>query len=167
MSLHKEVRIDQVEDETYFNKCMSFFRLKYNAIMKSKAPVCLLVSIYIFICVLGNIVTGIIFFKHRGEDDQSEALNTITDKLHLNDSIPSEALNNTEAGFEYFDYSEDYAAQSEEWNLYLLFSNDSNNEVGIHGMFLVEMNYYYYSFYIYIYIYIGKTIKISQHVGNA
>ena len=135
MSLHKEERIDQVEDESYFYKCMSFFRLKYNAIMKSKAPVCLLVSIYIFICVLGNIVTGIIFFKHRGEDDRSEALSTITDKLHLNNSIPAEALNNTEARFEYFDYSEDYAAQSEEWNLYLLFSNDSNNEVNIPGMF--------------------------------
>ena len=134
MSLHKEVTIDHVEEESYVDKCMSFFRLKHNAMVKSKVPVCLIVSIYIFICVLGNIVTGIIFFKHRGEDDRSEALSTITNNLHLNDNITTGALNNTVGGFEYFDYSEEYATQSEEWNLYLLFSNDSNIEVDIHDM---------------------------------
>lgn len=134
ISLNKEVRMDQVEEESYIHKCMSFFRLKYNAMIKSKVPVCLLVSIYIFICVLGNIVTGIIFFKHRGEEDRSETLNTITNKLHLNDNITTTALNNTEANLEYFDYSEEYAAHSEEWNLYLMFANDSNNEVGNHDI---------------------------------
>ena len=41
-----------------------FFQRLVHAFMKSKAPTYLCLSIYISICLLGNIVTGIILLKH-------------------------------------------------------------------------------------------------------
>ena len=65
------------EEKTFCPAFASFFQTHCNAIIKSKLPIYLFMSIYVFICLLGNVVTGIIWFDHhRTIDNEKEDGNT-------------------------------------------------------------------------------------------
>ena len=121
-----------MKEELVRDKSMNFFRFKYDDMVKSKLLKYILLSMYIFICLLGNVVTGLIFLKHWGNEDPqqpSETLNYTTKMLHLNDKNTKGGRNHTNNTFGQSDDSRNDLENTEEWNLYLLFRNDSNNEV--------------------------------------
>ena len=132
MTSHKKLTVGKTKKEWEHDKSMSFFRVKYNEMVKSKLLKYIFFSMYIFICLLGNVVTGLIFLKHRGNEDQQqpkETLNYTTEMLHLNDKDTKGGENHTNNTLGKEDDSRNDVESAEEWNLYLLLGNDSNNEV--------------------------------------
>ena len=132
MTLHRKLTIGKMKEESEHDENMSIFRVKYNEMVKSKLLKYIFLSMYVFICLLGNVVTGLIFLKHRGNEDPqqlNERLNYTTEMLHLNTKTTKGGGNHTNNTFGKVDNSRNDAESAEEWNLYLLFGNDSNNEV--------------------------------------
>ena len=102
----------------------TFIKLRYDAVMKSKFPTYFCISIYFFICLLGNVVTGIIFFKHRQHSTGMPEMNpNSSDNMLFNIELNESTL--LEQSIEF----DDDFSQTEEFNLYQLFVNESNNEV--------------------------------------
>ena len=132
MTLHRKLTIGKMKEESEHDENMSFFRVKYNEMVKSKLLKYIFLSTYIFICLLGNVVTGLIFLKHRGNEDPqqpNERLNYTTEMLHLNNKNTKGGVNHTNITFGNVDDTRNYVESAKEWDLYLLFGNDSNNEV--------------------------------------
>ena len=132
MTSHKKLKVGKMKEELEHDTSMSFFRVKYNEMVKSKLLKYIFFLTYIFICSLGNVVTGLIFLKHRGNEDQQqpkETLNYTTEMLHLNDKDTKGGENHTNNTLGKEDDSRNDVESAEEWNLYLLLGNDSNNEV--------------------------------------
>ena len=65
MSSRKKIRKRSLEEKSFFSVASTFFKNFYYTIMKSKLPTYLCISIYIIICLLGNIATLIIWLKHH------------------------------------------------------------------------------------------------------
>ena len=134
MTLHRKLTIGKMKEESEHDENMSFFRVKYNEMVKSKLLKYISFSTYIFICLLGNVVTGLIFLKHRGNDDPqqpNERLNYTTKMLHVNNEITRVAGNHTNNTFDKVDDHRNDVESAEDGNLYLLFGNDSSNEVSL------------------------------------
>ena len=132
MTSHKKPTAAKIKEKLEHDKSMSFFRVKYNEMVKSKLLKYIFLSMYIFICLLGNVVTGLIFLKHRGNEDPqqpNERLNYTTKMLHLNNENIKGGGNHTNNTFDKVNDHRNDVESAEEWNLYLLFGNDSNNEV--------------------------------------
>ena len=132
MTSHKKPTGGKIKEKLEHDKSMSFFRVKYNKMVKSKLLKYIFLSTYIFICLLGNVVTGLIFLKHRGNEDPqqpNERLNYTTEMLHLNNKNTKGGVNHTNITFGNVDDTRNYVESAKEWDLYLLFGNDSNNEV--------------------------------------
>ena len=132
MTSHKKPTVGKMKEQLEHDKSMSFFRVKYNEMVKSKLLKYIFLSMYVFICLLGNVVTGLIFLKHRGYEDQQqpkETLNYTTEMLHLNNKNTKGGVNHTNNTFGNVDDTRNYVESAKEWDLYLLFGNDSNNEV--------------------------------------
>ena len=132
MTSHKKPTAAKIAEKLEHDKSMSFFRVKYNEMVKSKLLKYIFLSMYIFICLLGNVVTGLIFLKHRGNEDPqqpNERLNYTTKMLHLNNENTKGGGNHTNNTFDKVEDHRNDVEGVEEWNLYLLFGNDSNNEV--------------------------------------
>ena len=53
------------ENEMHFVAIKNLCKKRYDQIMKSKIPVCICILLYLFICLFGNIVTGIFLYKHE------------------------------------------------------------------------------------------------------
>ena len=134
MTSHNKLTVGKTKKEWEHDKGMSFFRVKYNEMVKSKLLKYIFFSMYIFICLLGNVVTGLILLKHRGNEDPeqpNERLNYTTEMLHLNNKNTKGGGNHTNNTFDKEDGSRNNVENAEEWNLYLLFGNVSNNEVSL------------------------------------
>ena len=132
MTSHKKPTRGKIKEKLEHDKSMSFFRVKYNEMVKSKLLKYIFLSMYMFICLLGNVVTGLIFLKHRGNENPqqpNERLNYTTKMLHLNNENTERGGNHTNNTFDKVDDHRNDVESAEEWNLYLLFGNDSNNEV--------------------------------------
>ena len=132
MTSHKKRTVGRMKEELEHDKCMSLFRVKYNEMLKSNLLKYIFLSMYIFICLLGNVVTGLIYLKHRGNEapqQQKETLNYTTEMLHLNNENTKGGGNHTNNTLGELDDSMHDVEGAEEWNLYLLFGNGSNNEV--------------------------------------
>ena len=131
MTSHKKQTIGKRKEDLEHDKGMNFFRVKYNEMVKSKLLKYIFFLMYILICLLGNVVTGLIFLKHRGNEDPQqpkETLNYTTEMLHLNNINTKGDGNHTNNTFGKVEESRKVVKSAEEWNLYQLFRNDSNNE---------------------------------------
>ena len=99
---------DDMED-SFFSNLTRTINEYYEAVRKSRFAVYFCVLVYICICVLGNIVTGIILYKHNSNSSEQEVIQS---------SIPINNMNNSK---EYTE--EDY------FELYQLFLNDNKSQV--------------------------------------
>ena len=70
-----------------------FFKVHYHSIISSKIPTYCCVLIYVGICLLGNVVTGMIWLKHHEDQDNEDK--EIIISTHLNESIMSFMWNDT------------------------------------------------------------------------
>ena len=64
-SIEVQQIISLQENEMHFVAIKNLCKKRYDQIMKSKIPVCLCILLYLFICLFGNIVTGIFLYKHE------------------------------------------------------------------------------------------------------
>ena len=101
-----------------------YMKERYSAIMKSKFPTCLLISIYAVICSLGNVVTAIIYFKHHHNSigNQKEGYN-FSDNMLFNIELNESTF--LDSAFEI----ENEFSNTEDYELYHLFINKTDNEV--------------------------------------
>ena len=125
MYLNERLRRRPSEGEG--GRCSSIARsikLRYDAIMKSKFPTYLCIFIYFVICLLGNVVTGIIFFKHQQHSTELDTDNNISNDLLFNIQLNESTVLDSSLEFDNeFSQTEDY------FDLYQLFVNESNNAV--------------------------------------
>jgi hypothetical protein len=97
------------EEPSFYSAFARRFQTHCNAIKKSKLPIYLFMSIYVFICLLGNVVTGIFWFKNHGIIDKEQEARDILDnstlfELDWNETkIPDLSL---ELNYEEFDFEE-------------------------------------------------------------
>ena len=73
--------------------CSGFLKVHYHSIISSKIPTYCCVLIYVGICLLGNVVTGMIWLKHHEDQDNEDK--EIIISTHLNESIMSFMWNDT------------------------------------------------------------------------
>ena len=65
----------------------NIIKLRYRQLMRSKIPLCLCILLYLFICLFGNVVTGIFLYKHAIMNKQNETMKDIlTTRLDSSDS---------------------------------------------------------------------------------
>ena len=60
----KEHRENSLTEESFFSRVKYWIKGNYEFLKNSKLPTLLCIVIYILICLVGNLVTGIIWFKH-------------------------------------------------------------------------------------------------------
>ena len=119
-SVQKPQRISPEEKKCFsFSIISTFFRQHYKAIISSKLSYYMCIITYIFICLLGNVVTAIILIKHR---------QIFTDTKNVTSILPfminqSESLDN-EIDFDDQDINEEILQ-----GLLDLVTNESQHEV--------------------------------------
>ena len=106
-----------MEEDSTRSNVIRFVQNICNSISKSKFPTYICIIFYITICVLGNIVTGIMVFKHLGKESPSWVSLFQTELTEYEDSIGSE-----------LDYDAQFAEQND-LALQLLYSNETKNTV--------------------------------------
>lgn len=67
------VELMSLEEESRDYSLKENIKLTYERLMKSKVPTCLLILFYIFICLFGNVVTGIFLLKHHFDESEIES----------------------------------------------------------------------------------------------
>ena len=105
---------------------ITYFKSYYEAVMKTRLPLYFGISVYLVICLLGNTVMGIIFWKHHNSsaeitlgDDNFNSTNNLLFDIDLNDtSILDSSLEFDPEFLETYDL-----------DLYHIFINESYNEV--------------------------------------
>ena len=112
----------------WFSHAKHFLLTQIQTFLKSKAPMYLLSAVYLVICLLGNIVTGIILVKHHfASHDEVEGINNLTQDIFSQ----IEARNNETTAMivdseSDFDLSQMEAENSlDQQLLYLNISNDT------------------------------------------
>ena len=60
-----EHRKNSLTEESFFSRVKYWVNGNYEFLRHSKLPIFLCIVIYILICLVGNLVTGIIWFKHN------------------------------------------------------------------------------------------------------
>lgn len=75
----KELRKNSLLEESFFSRVKYCIKGNYELLRNSKLPTFLCIVIYILICLVGNLVTGIIWFKHNrySMDNSSKELSGI------------------------------------------------------------------------------------------
>ena len=113
------------QDKTCF-KCRNYIKQSFVRLQKTWVPWLFCILIYTLICLIGNIVTAVIYFKQKDDILQKSANgNAMNDSR--NDEIDFDKSNIPET-FE-IDYPETYSG-GENFDLsQLLFMNDSITEV--------------------------------------
>ena len=132
----KKVKSDRNPKEENKPGCCShakhFFLTQFQNFLKSKAPTYLLLTAYIVICLLGNIVTGIILVKHHlASQDEVEGRNNLTQDIFAqieSRNNETSTIVNSELDF---DIAEDTLDQQ------LLYLNISNATVSQFRVFLL------------------------------
>ena len=89
-------------------------RIYYKALKKSKFPLCFCLLLYIFICLLGNIVTGILLYKQQSTSPEVE---DEEEYLRTNIALPAPVNVSKEI------------TEEEYFDLYQLFMNESKEQV--------------------------------------
>ena len=92
-----ETQTRQAQENVAF--CVSLkniINLRYKQLMRSKIPFCFCILLYLFICLFGNVVTGIFLYKHAIMNKQNETMKDIlTTRLDSSDSSRANASNIT------------------------------------------------------------------------
>ena len=104
----------------------SYFKSQYEAVMKTRFPLYICISVYIIICLLGNIVMAIIFWKHDESPmdqitlgDNFTAQNNLLLNIDLNESTILDSS---------IEFDEDFF-ETGDLDFYHIFINESENEV--------------------------------------
>ena len=81
----KEHRKNSFSEESFFSRVKYKLKENYEFLRHSKLPIFLCIVIYILICLVGNLVTGIIWFKHNrySMDNSSKELSEINNLSSL------------------------------------------------------------------------------------
>ena len=112
----------------WFPHAKHFLLAQIQAFLKSKAPMYLLSAVYLVICLLGNIVTGIILVKHHfASHDEVEGINNLTQdifsQIEARNNETTAMIDDSESDF---DLSQMEAENSlDQQLLYLNISNDT------------------------------------------
>ena len=77
-------RLNSINDDPFPTDVRMKIRLFYKALTKSKFLVYFCLLLYICICLLGNIVTGVIFYKHKNTSPQIDDIEDIGPLVPLN-----------------------------------------------------------------------------------
>ena len=126
--------------------CLPFtscFKSNYEAMMKTKFPLYLCVSVYIIICLLGNTVMALIFWKHHNSSteitlsDNFTAHNNFLLNIDLNDSSILDSS---------IEFDEDFF-ETDDLDFYHIFINESDNEVSREKCLLTRKNICYFKIY--------------------
>ena len=100
-SNRKPIRISAVENESSY--CCSVLKHHFHSVMSSKIPTYFCVSMYVLICLLGNVVTGIIWYHQLIGDHQQQENVSLSNETILrfvwNETTKIDESN----GFEVFD----------------------------------------------------------------
>ena len=84
------------ENKSFCVSIKNVLRLRYNQVMRSKFPVCFCILLYLFICLFGNVVTGIFLYKHQFMPKKNETMKDIlTTRLDSSDSLQVNKNNQT------------------------------------------------------------------------
>ena len=104
----------------------SCFKSQYEAIMKTRLPLYACISVYIIICILGNAVMAIIYWKHDESPmdqitlgDNFTAQNNLLLNIDLNESTILDSS---------IEFDEDFF-ETGDLDFYHIFINESENEV--------------------------------------
>ena len=73
-------------EQPHYYSLKDNIKLRYECLMKSKAPIYLFILFYMFICIFGNVVTGIFILKHHFTENEIESNATIINKQQDNSS---------------------------------------------------------------------------------
>ena len=97
----KRIRMS-VEEKT--SSWCSFLKHQFHSVMSSKFPTYFCCSIYVLICLLGNVVTGMIWLKHHqfGDDQHKNEIINL-DKVTLLPFLWNKTTTIDGFGFEGFD----------------------------------------------------------------
>ena len=81
MSSVNSIEVQQIisvqENRIHYVAIKNLCKKRYDQIMKSKIPVCLCILLYLFICLFGNIVTGVFLYKHEIMYKKNETMKDI------------------------------------------------------------------------------------------
>ena len=90
-----EMRTAQ-ENVAFCVSLKNIIKQRYKQLMRSKIPLCLCILLYLFICLFGNVVTGIFLYKHAIMNKENETMKDIlTTRLDNSDSSQANASNIT------------------------------------------------------------------------
>ena len=109
-----------------FSNAKLWIITQFQGFLKSKAPLYLLLAVYLVICLLGNVVTGIILIKHHfASHEEMEGMNNLTQDIFAQiESRNNETTTMTVDSELDFDISQMEAEDSlDEQLLYLNISN--------------------------------------------
>ena len=73
-------------EQPHYYSIKDNLKLRYECLMKSKAPTYLGILFYIFICIFGNVVTGIFILKHHSTENEMDSNATIINEVPDNSS---------------------------------------------------------------------------------
>ena len=124
----KRKRQDSIEEETGCCSIVTdFWSIQYNAMIKSKCLSYLCVSVYIMICLLGNVVMGIIYLKN---EPTAEEMNIIENFTENNSSLTNLNLNDSTILDPNFQFDSEILETKDDMNLYMMYLyNVSDNKV--------------------------------------
>ena len=114
------------QDKTCF-KCRNHIKQSFVRLQKTWVPWLFCILIYALICLIGNIVTVVVYFKQK-DDSLEKSANGITMNDSRNDEIDFNKGDTPET-FE-IDYPDIYGGDENFDLSQLLFMNDSITEVG-------------------------------------
>ena len=115
----------------------NFFKIRFHAFMKSKAPTYMCLSIYIIICLLGNIVTGIILVKHYlSSHEQRESINNLTQDIFTQIELrENETSVDSGLAFNIDEVEIDELDQQLNFSEFNLMNNESNEIIEVSSFF--------------------------------
>ena len=128
-------------EEPICSDVITYFKSLYEAVMKTRLPFYLCISVYLVICLLGNTVMAIIFWKHQNSSaamtlsDNFTAHNNLLFNIDLNDSSILDSS---------YEFDQELL-KTEDFDLYHIFINESENEVRSYHLIKTAKKYFYSS----------------------
>ena len=121
----KQPRKNSLANESFYARTKRLNRYYYECFINSKFPTVLCIIFYVFICVTGNFITGIIWLKHHNSpiDTYNETNEKVSDfgdltLIHLNETMLHASL-------------EEEIREREYLNIFYVLKNLTTNEVSI------------------------------------
>ena len=136
------------EDPNCCFRFTKFIKLRCNAIIKPTCLIYLCISIYTIICLLGNVVTSIIYIKHP---QTSKETNIVDNFTTTSDSVLNLNLNESAILASNFEF-DSKNSDSQDMSLNMVFYNESDNEVS-------------YNFIIYHVISQASVLRVLSRIG--